>query len=105
MPSLCTTLPSCCIALLRWAKKFYRWQLLWDWTDTVGLFSKRILKSGSILKKMCETLSFTFLFRSISCRTLIFYIALNTEDGSVNPVPQILYDQYLILPAFGSYMF
>ena len=27
-----------------------------------------------------------------------------TEDGSVNAVPQILYGQYLILGAFGSYM-
>ena len=29
----------------------------------------------------------------------------STEDGSVNAVPQILYVQYLILGAFGSYMF
>ena len=33
-----------------------------------------------------------------------FYIQ-TTEDGSVNAVPQILYGQYLILEAFGSYMF
>ena len=36
-----------------------------------------------------------------------YFLALDasTEDGSVNAVPQILYDQYLILGAFGSYMF
>ena len=33
------------------------------------------------------------------------HISAVTEDGSVNAVPQILYGQYLILGAFGSYMF
>ena len=30
---------------------------------------------------------------------------IGTKDGSVNALPQILYGQYLILGAFGSYMF
>ena len=32
-------------------------------------------------------------------------LLLFTEDGSVNALPQILYAQYLIMGAFGSYMF
>ena len=34
----------------------------------------------------------------------IFYGKI-TEDGSKEAVPQILYGQYLILGAFGSYIF
>jgi hypothetical protein len=29
----------------------------------------------------------------------------STEDGSMEAILQILYDQYLILGVFGSYMF
>ena len=32
-------------------------------------------------------------------------IVCDTEDGSMDAVPQILYGQYLILGVFGSYMF
>ena len=32
-------------------------------------------------------------------------IYLQTEDGSMNAVPQILYDQYPILGAFASFSF
>ena len=35
----------------------------------------------------------------------IVAISKTTEDKSVNTVPQILYDQYLILGVFGSYVF
>ena len=35
---------------------------------------------------------------------LLFEGIEGTEDGSVNSVPQILYGQYFILGAFGSYM-
>ena len=30
---------------------------------------------------------------------------ISTEDGSMNAVPRILYGPFLILGAFGSYMF
>ena len=38
-------------------------------------------------------------------KKLIPVIVWITEDRSVNAVPQILYGQYLILGAFGSYTF
>jgi hypothetical protein len=35
----------------------------------------------------------------------LFLMDTYTEDGSTDALPQILYGQYLIFGAFGSYMF
>ena len=59
-----------------------------DWRKFLGIFS--------------TSLEFRICYWISNCQVCIRSI---TEDGSVNAVPQILYGQYLILGAFGSYMF
>ena len=77
---------------------------MWNRHIRVPKIAPKLLFPVGVMSCSDEMLIFTF-FSSKSIYFKQVIIGNFTKDGSVDAVPRIFYGQYLILGAFGSFMF